>query len=72
MVVTNTKEDTMLDLVQIISMHNISVDGIKTINRLDKKVYEIKIYVTNVEQLDKLILSLNKNKHVEHVERVIL
>ena len=61
----------MLDLVQTISMMNVSVDGIKIMSKGEKSIYEISCYITGLEQLDKLILTLSKNKFVEKVEREI-
>ena len=71
LVYINDSENHMLDLIQNISLTNVSVDGIKVINRGDKSVYEINLYVTGLEQLNKLILVLNKNSFVEKVERTI-
>jgi hypothetical protein len=61
----------MLDLIQSISMTNISVDGIKVINHGNKNIYEINLYVTGLEQLNKLLLVLNKSSFVEKIERAM-
>ena len=71
LVYSNTTDNHMLDIIQMISMMNINVDGIKTMNRTREAVYEISIYVTGVEQLDKLMLSFNKLGYIEKVERLI-
>ena len=71
LVYVSDAENHLLDLVQTISMTNVSVDGIKVINRGDKNIYEINLYVTGLEQLNKLILVLNKNSFVEKVERAM-
>ena len=68
---TKDSENHMLDLVQTISMMNVSVDGIKIMSKGEKSIYEISCYITGLEQLDKLILTLSKNKFVEKVEREI-
>ncbi len=68
---TNDSENHMLDLVQTISMMNVSVDGIKIMAKGEKSIYEIACFTTGLEQLDKLILTLNKNKFIEKVEREI-
>ena len=68
---TNDSENHMLDLVQTISMMNVSVDGIKIMSKGEKSIYEIACFTTGLEQLDKLILTLNKNKFIEKVEREI-
>lgn len=71
LVYSNTTDNHMLDIIQMISMMNINVDGIKTMNRTNEVVYEISIYVTGVEQLDKLMLSFNKLGYIEKAERLI-
>ena len=68
---TNDNDNHMLDLIQSISMTNISVDGIKVINHGNKNIYEINLYVTGLEQLNKLLLVLNKSSFVEKIERAM-
>ena len=70
LVYTNDNENHMLDLMQLITMMNVSVDGIKTVNRDSNNfVYEVNCYVTGKAQLDKLILNINKADYVDRVER---
>ena len=71
LITLNTSDNHMLDLVQLISMANVSVDGIKTTNRGDKSTYEVFCYVTGLEQLNKLIANIDKNDYVEKVERMM-
>lgn len=71
MIYTNTTDNHMLDLMQIISMLNINIDGIKTMSKIDKIIYEVNCYVTGCEQLNKMILGLTKNEYVEKVERAM-
>ena len=52
-------------------MTNISVDGIKVINHGNKNIYEINLYVTGLEQLNKLLLVLNKSSFIEKIERAM-
>jgi len=68
---SKTLDNHMLDLIQIISMINVSVDGIKTINRGNEMSYEANIYVTGLEQLQKLILAIEKQNYISSVERLI-
>ena len=70
-VYTNTSDNHMLDLMQSISMLNISVDEIKTISRVDNILYEVGCYVTGLEQLNKAIMTLNKANYIDKVERVM-
>ena len=69
LVYSNDSDNHMLDLLQIISMMNVSVDGIKTMNKGGNSVYEVNCYVTGIEQLNKLIANINKNSYIEKVER---
>jgi len=69
LVYTNTSSNHMFDLMQTISIHNISVDGINIINRADNCVYEIGCYVKNVDQLQKLMVSIAKGDYVDKIER---
>lgn len=70
-VYTDTSDNHMLDLIQTISMLNINIESMKTINKSDKNVYEINCFVTGIEQLNKMVLALNKNSFVEKVERTM-
>lgn len=71
LVYTNDSSNHMLDLMQAISMLNVSVDEIKTINRGDNAMYEVGCYVTGLEQLNKVIMTLTKSSFVEKIERVM-
>ena len=71
LIYTDTLDNNMLNLMQVISMLNVNVDGIKAISRNDRMVYEVNCYVTGIEQLEKLILAINKNSYVEKVERAM-
>ena len=71
LIYTNTNENHMLDLIQTISMINVSVDSMNTVNKVDKITYEVNCYVTGIEQLNKVVLALEKNQYVEKVERVM-
>ena len=68
---TNDDKNHMLDIIQIVSMANISVDSLNTISRGEKSIYELSCYVSGIDQLNHLILNLSKNKYIEKVERAI-
>ena len=70
-VYTDTSDNHMLDLMQTISMLNINIESMKTINKSDKNVYEINCFVTGIEQLNKMVMALTKNSFVEKVERAM-
>ena len=63
---TNDENNHMLDIVQTISTFNISVDGIKL---MDNNIYDINCYVLGLDQLEKLITTISRNKFVEKIER---
>ena len=68
---TNDPDNHMLDLVQTISMMNVSVDSIHIMSKGEKSIYEISCYITGLEQLEKMILTLTRQKYIEKVEREI-
>ena len=69
LIYTNDNNNYMVDLVQMISIMNVGIDGIKTLSKEENSVYEVGCYVTGVDQLNKLILNLNKEKYIDKVER---
>ena len=71
LIYTNTSENHMLDLMQSISMQNVSVDEIKVISKVDNIMYEVGCYLTGLDQLNKVIMNLNKMDFVDRIERVM-
>ncbi len=71
LVYSNSRENHMLDLMKSISNFNINIDGIKTMNKTGNIIYEVILYVNDVDTLNKFILTLNKNSFVEKVERTM-
>ena len=69
LVTTNNENNHMAELIQAISLFNVSVDGIKTLSQTDKIIYEVNCYVTGTEQLEKIIIGLDKQQYIEKVER---
>lgn len=69
LVTTKTDENHMADLIQAISLYNVSVDGVKTLSQTEKTIYEVNCYVTGTEQLEKIILGLEKLNYIEKIER---
>ena len=57
--------------MQSISMQNVSVDEIKVISKVDNIMYEVGCYVTGLDQLNKVIMNLNKMDFVDRIERVM-
>ena len=71
LVYTNTIENHMLYLIQTISMLYVNVDSMNTAHKVDKITYEVNCYVTGIEQLNNIILALNKSSYIEKVERAM-
>ena len=69
----NTVNPNTLELEPIlVTVENLfSFDGIKVINHGNKNIYEINLFVTGLEQLNKLLLVLNKSSFVEKIERAM-
>ena len=68
---TNDDKNHMLDIIQTVSMANISVDSLNTMSKGEKSIYELSCYVSGIDQLNHLILNLSKAKYIEKVERAI-
>ena len=71
LVTTESEKSHMLDLIQVISNMNVNVDGITTISKGDTIIYQINCYVTGLDQLDKLIMNIEKNNYVIKLERAM-
>ena len=69
MIYINDNKNHMLEIIQAISLMNVNVDGIRIMNRGEKSIYEVDCFVTGLDQLDKLLINLNKNKYIDKVER---
>ncbi len=67
----NDEKNHILDIVQLVSGMNISVDGINILNKGANAIYELTCNVTGLEQLQKIIFSIEKYTFVDKVERTI-
>ena len=67
---TNDQQDHILDIIQKTSMLDIPVDSIHTINKVGEVIYELKVYVRNLEHLNKLLLEISKQSYIEKIERI--
>ena len=68
-VYSNNRENHLLDFLQVLSAGGINVEEARILNKDASFIYEIIIYVTSLDQLEKIILSLNNNSYVDYVER---
>ncbi len=71
LVYTNTIDNHMLDLMQTISMLNVNVDSMNTVNKVNKITYEVNCYVSGLEQLNKVVVALERSSYIEKVERAM-
>lgn len=70
-VYSNTNVNHMLDIIQKISKADVSIEGIQTMFKTDSLVYEVSLYVKNLEQLNNLIFNLEKEVYISKVERAM-
>jgi GTP pyrophosphokinase len=71
LIYSKDSKNHMLDLIQSISMSNVSVEGIKALDRGDNTIYEVNCFVSGLDQLNKLTINLLKHQYVEKVERAM-
>ncbi|MBQ6477369.1 MAG: bifunctional (p)ppGpp synthetase/guanosine-3',5'-bis(diphosphate) 3'-pyrophosphohydrolase [Bacilli bacterium] len=69
---SNSRDNHMLDILQTLTGLNFSIEEAKVVNSDSNMVYQISIYVTSLEQLDKILLTLNNSKYIDNVERTFL
>jgi len=69
MVYTNTYDNAILEIMQKATISNISIDSMKTINKVDGVLYELDIWVKNLEQLNNFMRDLNNLTYIVSVER---
>jgi len=69
MVYTNTYDNAILEIMQKATISNISIDSMKTINKVDGVLYELDIWVKNLEQLNNFMRDLNNLTYIDSVER---
>ena len=68
---SNNSSNNIAEIIQKVSMNNISVSNVNVNSKIDEIVYELGIYVRNVEQLEKLIIELGKLSYIYKIERLV-
>ncbi len=58
-------------MLQKLSMFDIHIDRFATMSRGDDTVYEVDLYVRNLEHLEKIFTELEKLPYVIRVERLM-
>ena len=70
--ITAKKNDkAMLEIMQRASTGNISIDNIKTLSRTDNVIYEVDLWVNNLDRLNIFIRDLNALDYIDSVERIM-
>ena len=68
---TNSKENILVDIVQVASSMGITVENVNLIYKSSNNVYSVDVLVKDLETMEKFIINLNKIKHVNDVERIM-
>ena len=69
MVYSKVNNNALLEIMQKATVSNISIDSMKTINKVDGVLYELDIWVKNLEQLNNFMRDLNNLSYIDNVER---
>lgn len=69
MVYSKPYDKALLEIMQKATTSNISIDSMKTINKLDNVLYEIDLWVNNLEHLNNFIRDLNNLSYIESAVR---
>lgn len=68
---SKTNDKAMMDIIQKASSNGINVDSIKTVNKTESIIFEVDVFVTGIEQLNKLVKELMNLKYITNVVRFI-
>ena len=71
LIYSNSSENHLSDITNALSTVNVGIEESRILNK-NKYIYEITIYVSSLEQLNKLITMLNNNDYIDNVEREFL
>ena len=70
-VYVDTSDNIMLEIMQKANSSNISIDNIKTLRKSDVFMYEVDLWVRNVEHLNNFIRDIRALKYVVDVMRIM-
>ncbi len=68
---TDSKDNIMIDLIQSINNLPITIESINLINKSEDNVYSILLLVDHLQNLNKYINVLKKQKSIINIERII-
>ena len=71
LIYSNSSENHLSDIEKALSTVNIGIEESRILNK-NKYIYEITIYVSSLEQLNKVITMLSNNDYIDNVEREFL
>jgi GTP pyrophosphokinase len=66
----NTIENKIFDIMKKLSNYDVNIELVNTIKKTDTIIYEIDLYVRNLEQLTNIIISLQGLNFIRKVERL--
>ncbi len=66
----NTSENKIFEIIKKLSTYDVNIDLVNTIKKIDTIIYEIDLYVRNLEQLNIVITNLQKLSFIRKVERL--
>ncbi len=69
MIYSKPYNNALLEIMQKATTSNISIDSMKTINKIDDVLYEIEVWVNNVEHLNNFMRDLSNFTYINSVER---
>ena len=72
MIYAKSYDKALLEIMQKATASNISIDSMKTVNKVDGVLYEVDIWVKSLEQLNNFIRDLNSLTYIDNVERFII
>lgn len=68
---TNTKDNKIVDIVQVSSSMNIQIESINLLNKSDKNIYSVEVVISSVDEMDKYLKELRKIQNIVEVERIM-
>ncbi len=71
LIYSTAKENKLAEIMQKLSMLDISIERFLTLHEKEETVYEVDLYVKNKEHLEKVITELMKLSYIMKIERVM-
>ena len=71
MIYSKPYDNALLEIMQKASSYNVSIDSMKTVNKIEDVLYEIDIWVKDLEHLNNFIREINNFSYVNEVMRFI-